>query len=508
MEVFLSELAVLGQVALEILSPVSLMMVLSGTFLGIIVGAIPGMTATMTLALLIGLTYGLGFYRAIAMMMGLYTGAIYGGCIASIMVNIPGTPSAATTTLDGFPLAKKGEGGQAIGMATIASFFGMLVGIFALVVLTPLIYQVALKIGAWEQFLLAIFGVTICGNLGNADQPLKGWIAGFLGLIVASVGLDPIYAIPRFTFGNIQLMGGISIIAALIGMFGISEILDVLKEKVPYQIPQKVGRIVPPLSMLPKFIPNAIRSGIIGVIIGIIPGVGENTAAWIAYDMAKRSDPHPETFGTGNYHGVVSAETANNACIGGALIPILTLAIPGSVGTALLMAAMIVHGVRPGPMLRFEFPGFTYHVGLLLTIASVCMLILGLLMARPLIHLLKIKREILLPLIIPLCTIGAYASNMRHFDIKVMLFLGFVATILRWMNYPMAPLVLGLILGPMADNQFRRAMLISRGNFFAVFQRPISVGLMICIALMLLSGTGVLDKIRSRRAKGSTGQAG
>jgi len=280
------EIALFTQVFSTEISFRIILVVLGGTLIGLIVGAIPGMTATMTLALLIGITYNFGFATAIALLIGIYVGAIYGGCIASIMINIPGTPSAAATVFDGFPLAKKGEGGLAIGVGTITSFFGMMIGIIALIVFTPLVYKIALAVGAWEYFFLAVFGITICGNLSSSDQPVKGWIAGFIGLFISTIGLDPIYNFPRFTFGNSQLLGGIYSIPALIGVFGISEIIGVLKEKVPYSIPQKIGPIIPKLSTLTKYIGNGIRSGIIGVFIGAVPGVGESTASFIAYDMA------------------------------------------------------------------------------------------------------------------------------------------------------------------------------------------------------------------------------
>lgn len=500
-EVLALEVDLFIEVFVNIVSLDIVYLVVAGTLLGLVVGAIPGMTATMTLALLIGITYNFGFERAIALLIGIYVGAIYGGCIASIMINIPGTPSAAATVFDGFPLAKKGEGGLAIGVGTITSFFGMLLGITSLILFTPVVYRMALAVGAWEYFFLAIFGVTICGNLSSSEQPIKGWIAGFLGLFVSTIGVDPIYNFPRFTFGSSQLLGGIFIIPALIGVFGISEIINVLKEKVPYSIPKKIGPIIPKLSTLKKYIWNGLRSGMVGVFIGAVPGVGESTASFIAYDMAKRASNEPETFGKGNYQGVVAAETANNACIGGALIPILTLGIPGSVGTALLMAAMIVHGVRPGPMLRTEFPGFTYHVFILMLIASVAMLVLGLLLARALITLLKIRRDILMPVIVPLCVIGAYATNLRYFDMRVMIIIGLLAYIFRWLEYPLPPLVLGLILGDMADVQFRRAMLISAGDITSIFQRPISISLIIVIFLMLLFSSGLGSRISKQIKK-------
>jgi len=494
------EFALFSNVFRDVVSLHSILIVTFGTFLGIVVGCIPGLTATMTLALLIGITYNFGFANAIALLMGIYVGAIYGGCIASIMINIPGTPSAAATVFDGFPLAKKGEGGLAIGISTITSFFGMIIGILSLILFTPIVYQLALKIGAWEYFFLVIIGITLSGSLSFSEKPIKGWITGFLGLLIATVGLDPIHNLPRFTYGITPLLGGITIIPALIGVFGVTEIIDVLKHKVPYSIPKKIGRILPELSLLKKFTWNSLRSGIIGVFVGAIPGIGENVAAYLAYDRAKSASKEPETFGKGNYQGVVAAETANNACIGGALKPILTLGIPGSGGTALLMAAMIVHGVRPGPLMRQEFPGFTYNVFILLLFASVAMLILGLALTRPMVSLLKTRRDILMPIIVPLCVIGAYAGSLSYFDMRVMIIVGIVAFIFRWLDYPLAPFVIGIILGNMADVQFRRGMLISGGNLAYILNRPISLILILFLILTMIYSTG-LGKLISNKIK-------
>ncbi|HZK61270.1 MAG TPA: tripartite tricarboxylate transporter permease, partial [Anaerovoracaceae bacterium] len=351
--------------------------------LGIIVGAIPGLTATMALALLINLSYGMEFNLAISFLLGVYVGAIMGGCYSAIMVNIPGTPAAAATAMDGFPLAMRGEGGLAIGTGVIASFFGMLVSIICLIFLTPFVYKIALKFGQWEFFLLAFFGVMICGNLSTGKDPVKGWVVGFLGFFTAMIGLDKIYAFPRFTFGLLQLKGGISLIPALIGVFGISEILIVLEKEIPYKILGKITQIIPSWKVIRSLIPTAIRSGLIGVGIGAVPGAGEDIGAWVAYDTAKRNSKQGEKFGTGVLEGVAAAETANNAVIGGAMIPLLTLAIPGSPPAAMFLAAIWLHGVQPGPMLPIENPGFLFEVAIVLLLATCFMLIWGLILARP-----------------------------------------------------------------------------------------------------------------------------
>ncbi|MBP8718341.1 MAG: tripartite tricarboxylate transporter permease [Candidatus Atribacteria bacterium] len=475
----------------------NILIVAGATFLGIIVGAIPGLTATMALALLINLSYGMQFDLAISFLLGVYVGAIMGGCYSAIMINIPGTPAAAATALDGFLLAKRGEGGLAIGTGVITSFFGMLISIACLIFFTPFVYKIALKFGQWEYFLLAVFGVMICGNLSTGKDPVKGWVVGFLGFFTAMIGLDKVYAYPRFTFGLLQLKGGISLIPALIGVFGISEVLIVLEEEVPYKILGKITRIIPSWKTIRTLIPTSIRSGLIGVGIGAVPGAGEDVAAWVAYDTAKRNSKQGDKFGSGVLEGVAAAETANNACIGGAMIPLLTLAVPGSPPAAMFLAAIWLHGVQPGPMLPIEHPTFLYEIAITLLIATCFMLIEGLIIARPIASLLKLRREILMPLILPLTVIGAYAGGVRVFDIKVTFFFGVLGYILRKLDYPMAPLVLGIILGPLADISFRQALMQSRGSLIPLLKRPL--GLVLLAATVLIAYSGIRRTIEYTR---------
>ena len=477
-----------GYALLGALTPKILALIFGGCLLGLVVGAIPGLTATMALALLINLSYGMELDSAVAFLLAVYIGAVSGGLNAAIMINIPGTPSAAATCLDGFPLAKQGKGGLAIGTGIIASFVGTMFSILVMIFLSPLVYMIALKFGHWEMFLLALFGIMICGSLSAGKDPLKGWIVGFLGFATAMVGMEQIFAYPRLTFGFLQLKGGIPLIPALIGVFGISEFLAVLQEEVAYKIEGRVGKVIPPLREFIPLIPSAIRSGIIGVIIGAIPGAGEDIGSWLSYDIGKRRSKKGHLFGTGSYEGVVCSEVANNAVIGGAMIPLLTLAVPGSPPSAMFLAAVWLHGVRPGPMLNFENPGFLPLVAAMLILGSFVMLFWGLSLAKPMVAILKIKREILLPIVIPLTVIGAYAGGVRIFDVYLMLGFGVLGYILRQMDYPLAPLVLGIILGPLADTSFRRALQQSRGAILPLLERPIGIILMLCVAWLIWTG--------------------
>ncbi|MGI6777240.1 MAG: tripartite tricarboxylate transporter permease [Acetivibrionales bacterium] len=498
---FVTQMELLLSAFEAVFTPEIILLIFAATTMGIVVGAIPGLTGTMALALLINVTYKMQLEHAVAFLLSVYVGAIMGGCYSAIMINIPGTPAAAATALDGFPLAKQGKGGKAITIGIISSFFGSLVSCLILIFATPYIYTVALKFSQWEYFLLALFGITICGSLAGDKAPVKGWIVGFLGFLAAMIGLDPIYSFPRFTFGSRDLMAGIQLIPALIGVFGISEVLIVLSEKVPYMIEQKIGSVFPEKGTIRKIIMPALRSGFIGAGIGAVPGAGEDIAAWVSYDTGRRRSKDGKKFGTGSYEGLACAETANNACIPGAMIPLLTLSIPGSPQAAMFMAAIILHGVKPGPMLSIEQPEFLYTTGVTLLMAGVCMLIMGIALTRPMVHVLKLNRKILMPIVVPMTVIGAYATNITVFDIKVMFIFGILGFILRKMDFPMAPLVLGLILGNTADKGFRQALMQGQGSVIPLLGRPMGLILIAVILLSLISGIRkyAKDKAASQR---------
>jgi len=487
-EAFSQQFALFGSAAAQAFGFPQVFVTMAATVAGIVVGAVPGLTATMALALLINLTYSMQLPVAVAFLLGVYVGAVMGGCYSAIMINIPGTPSAAATALDGFVLAKQGHGGQAIGVGIIASFVGTLFSILILIFLTPFLYKIALKFGQWEYFLISVFGIMICGNLSTQSTPIKGWIVGFLGFFTAMIGLDAVYAYPRFTFGNYNLMGGIALIPALIGVFGISEILSVLQEDTPYSVESQLGRVFPSKELIKDILHTSIRSGLIGCGIGAVPGAGEDIAAWVSYDVGKRRSKKGHLFGTGSYEGLASAETANNACIGGAMIPLLTLAIPGSPPAAMFLAAIWLHGIKPGPMLAIESPDFIYLTAVTLIIATLSMLVFGLALVKPMVKILKINRKILMPIIVPLTVIGAYAGNVNIFDIHVMFIFGILGYILRKLNYPMAPLVLGIILGPTADISFRQALMQGQGSLLPLLGRPVGIVLMLAIVWSLYNG--------------------
>jgi len=476
----------------------TLINVVSATFLGIVIGALPGLTATMGVALMTTLTYSLPAEQAMLVLICVYVGAIYGGSRSAILLNIPGTPANAATCLDGFPLARQGHAGQAMGLATTASAIGTLIGVFFLLLVAPTLADFALRFQSYEYFWLAVFGIVIAGLMTAADDPLKGWIAGVLGLMAAMVGQESIHAYERFSFGSTDLAGGFALIPVLVGVFGLAEVLTVMRNPPAVLATTHIGRVIPRFSEMWKYKRTIARSGVIGTGVGIIPGVGEDIGAWVSYAAAKRASAEAEKFGKGSTEGLIAAETGNNAAIPGAIIPVLTLAIPGSAPAAVLLAAMLIHGIRPGPLIMQEAPQFVYGVVIMLVLATLAMWGLGLLLARPLLYILRVPRHIMMPIVFVLCVIGPYAITQRLFDVWVMIGFGIAGFLLREMRFPMAPLVLGLILGDLLDKNLRRALTLSDGDPTPFFTRPISAVLWIVTLFLILSAIPAIRRAIGR----------
>jgi putative tricarboxylic transport membrane protein len=481
-------------------TPINLFHVAWATLLGIVVGSLPGLTATMGVALLTTLTYTLDKEAAILVLICMYVGAIYGGSRSAILLNIPGTPASAATSLDGYPLAQQGQAGYAMALATAGSAMGTIVGIVLLVLLAPALANIALDFGSFEFFWLAVFGIVISGQLTGGVTPLKGYIAGILGLMVAMIGSEGIHAHVRFNMGFGELNGGIGLIPAMVGAFGFAEVLTVMwrKKAVLSGEARKEDRILPKIVDLWRYKFTVLRSGIIGTLVGIIPGVGEDIGAWASYAAAKRFSKERAEFGKGSMEGLTAAETGNSAVVPGALIPALTLAVPGSAPAAVLIAALFIHGVRPGPMIMFEQPDFIYSVAAILFFATLAITIYGLSLTRVFILVLRIPRELLMPLVFTLCVIGPYALTQRVFDIWVMIAFGLIGFVLRKMNYPMAPLVLGIILGDLLDKSLRRGLTLSDGSLEPFLLRPISAMFVAIITLSILVNVPAVRRFLSR----------
>lgn len=461
--------------------------ILWSTQLGIIVGMLPGLTATMGVALMTTLTFSMPPDNAILILVCMYVGAIYGGGRSAILLNIPGTPANAATAMDGHPLAMRGEAGRAIGISTTGSFLGSIIGMVLLAFFTPLLGNFALNFQSFEFFWLAVFGIVISGNLTAPKDPVKGWISGFLGLFIALIGMEGIHGFVRFSFGNTNLSGGINLIPAMVGAFGFAEILSMMKYRHVNVVKTRIERIIPSFRQIFSYRKTIVRSGLIGTLIGAIPGVGEDIAAWVSYDFAKRGSKEPDTFGKGSVEGLIASETGNNAAVAGAVIPVLSLGIPGSAPAAVLLAAMFIHGVRPGPMIMIESPEFVYKVVAMVFLATCAMFVLGLSMVKYVVKVLQVPRTKLMPLIFTLCVVGSFAIQSRIFDVRVMLFFGILGFIMLEMEYPVAPMILGLILGNMLDTNLRRALVISEGEILQFISRPICIVLISFIILTLVS---------------------
>jgi putative tricarboxylic transport membrane protein len=481
----LAGLSELGQAYLSILNVYSLAYGLSGALLGIIVGCLPGLSATLCIALLTTLTIKMAPNDAILILICSYVGTLYGGSRTAILLNIPGTAANAASCADGHALALRGEAGRAIGIATSGAFSGTLFGVLCLAAFTPLLAEVSLSFGAYEFFWLALLGVAMSGSIVGND-PLKGWLMGTLGLFVAQIGQEGLYAHDRFTFGWSQLSGGISLIPALVGAFGFAEVLTTLADPVERKMVEMRDSVLPRFREVAQYWRTVLRSGMIGVLTGLMPGVGEDAGAWMSYAAAKAVSKEREQFGKGSIDGLMAAETGDMSSIPGHIIPALALGIPGSAPSAVLMAAMIIHGIQPGPMLMIQHPQFIYDVVAMTSLATVSILVFGLFLIKPLLLVLKIRRTVLMPIIFLLCTVGAFASASRLFDIYCMMAIGIGAFFLRRRGYQMAPFVLGLVLGGLLDKSLRRGLVLSDGSIEPFFTRPISIGFATVTILILL----------------------
>lgn len=490
--------AFVGQIVTILSSPQNWFVLMGASLLGIVFGALPGLTATLGVGLLATLTYGLGYQTALIALIALYVGAIYGGSYPSILLNIPGTAASAATAMDGYPMALRGEAGRALGLTTTASFIGTLLGMVALALLSPLIVEVAIGFTSYEFFLLALFGIIVSGTLQSGDLVIKGWIAGFIGMALSVIGRDPLMFYPRYTFGSSALDSGLEVVPVLIGAFAIPQIITTLAAGTPLGAAQVRDRVVPALGTLVKNARHIIRSAAIGIGIGAVPGVGEDIAGWVSYGAAKSMSRHPETFGKGEPAGLIAAETANNACIGGALIPLVTLGIPGSPPAVMLLGALMLHGLTPGPMLSITQPTFIAELSAIMVLASAAMCINGLFLARHVVKVLVIPPQIFMPIVAVLSVLGSYALGLNIENLYLMLVVGLAAYLMTLMKYPIAPLVIGVILGPMADENLRRALMVGQGDLSGFLTRPVSVILIAAILMLVLAQLPVLRRLVGR----------
>jgi putative tricarboxylic transport membrane protein len=484
---------------LQAIDPRAILYLLVGTFSGLIIGTLPGLTATMAVAILTPLTFWLSPNEGLAMLIGVWNSAIFSGGISAILINTPGTPASIASTFDGFALTKKGMAGLALGINVVFSFIGGILGVVALILVGFPLARFALSFGPAEYFTLAIFGLSTMVAV-SGKSILKGMISGFIGFSIALVGLDPIFGSERFTFGRMELLSGISFVPVMIGLFGIGEVLSQIFTKsrttsADTQTVTQIKRVIPTFKEVKDLTPVALLSSLIGVVIGVIPGAGADIAGLVAWDQSRRIAKRPEEYGKGSLEGLAASTTANNACLGGALTTMMALGLPGDAVTAILIGAFIIYGVQPGPIMFRDHASFVYMVITLMILANVAFLAVGFFFSKVLTKFLSLPQSFIWSTIIILSLVGSYAINNSAFDLMIVFLSGVLGFIFRLLDVPLGPIVLALILGPMAEANMRRALILSGGSFTTFFTRPISLILLILSAASLL--TSVIRKRKS-----------
>ena len=464
----------------------ALLAVVFGSVFGLIFGAIPGLTFSMALALILPITFSLESAAAMAMLVSTYIGGMTGGSVSSILLGIPGTPSSAATVLDGFPLARKGQASVALGTAVIVSVFGGIFSLLVMVFVADWVAKMAIGFGPVEIFALVLFGMsTICGLAEKSL--LRGFIAGILGLMLTVVGLDSIEGIPRMTFGSVELIGGVNLVVAMIGLFAVPQVMITFltskEELAAMRLDGPVSVRLPSLRELKRHFWLMVRSALIGTGIGAIPGAGGPIAAFLSYDHARRFSNNTETFGEGELAGVVAPETANNAVTGGAMIPLLGLGIPGDPATAVMLGGLLIHGLSPGPMLFRSNISQVYAIYIGFFLSYLVVLVVQLFGIRLFVRVLNIHQHHLAVTILGMCGIGAYAIRNSIFDVYTMATLGLIGYVLTRLRIPVTPLVLGLVLGSIMETEYRTALTLSDGNHLTFFQSGVSLAFFLLAVL-------------------------
>lgn len=490
-----------------------------GTFGGLIIGALPGLSATMGMSLLIPITYGMQTVPSMVMLAAVYCSAVYGGSFSAILIRTPGTPASAATALDGYELTKQGKGLQALGVSTTASMTGGVVSVLALLLVAPQLVKVALMFSAPEYFLIALFGLTIVGGLSGKNL-FKGLVSAGLGLLAGMIGMN-IFPYARYSFGSLNLSGGIQMVPAMIGLFSLPQVLtlaesrptgknkeqqkqqaELLKRQI--QAASKLeGHFWPTWSELKQLLPAIARATVLGIGVGILPGAGGDIGSWVGYNSAKNASKHKELFGKGSFEGVAGSEAGNNAVCGGALIPALTLGIPGSAAAAVFLGALTVQGFAPGTNLFGKYADMTYAILLGFLAANVLMGIFGWFLSRYAVRFASLPNGILIPVIMALSVIGSYSIRNNVFDVCVMLVFGVVGYFMKKFEFPAAPAVLALILGPMAERNMITSIQMCKGNIVLYYlSRPLCDLFILLILFTLLSP--VLQKRRlAKKAAGA-----
>ncbi len=472
-----------------LMSVPTLLMIIVGVTVGIMFGAIPGVSCNMALIMFIPITFSMPSDLAMTLLLAVYTGGMSGGLVSAVLLNIPGTPASVATSFDGHPMAMRGEGGKALGVGILSSFIGGVTSCIVLMLLAPVLANYAMKFGPFEYFAVSLFSLTLIGGL-IGDSLIKGLVSALLGMCVSFIGLAPLTSVPRMTFGFHSFETGMSDVALMIGIFAIPELVRFAVdgssddgEVIKFKKTKGFG-----ISMREYFShwKNIIRSDLIGIGVGILPGIGGSVCNILSYIAAKKSSKHPEKFGTGVVDGIIASETSNNASIGGALVTMLALGIPGSATTALLISAMSMHGVQPGPMLFLREPALIYTIFAAILISNLVMIIVETKGINIFARMLLVPNSILLPLVVMMCMVGAYTTNYSMFDVACVVVFGLVGYFMQCAGLPLAPMILGFILGPMTEVNLQRALQSSRMSLTPLFTRPISLFFVILTVISLV----------------------
>jgi putative tricarboxylic transport membrane protein len=469
------------------LTPINLLYCFLGSFIGTAIGVLPGLGPPATIALLLPVTYGIPATSAIILLAGIFYGAMYGGSTTSILLNIPGEAASVVTCLDGYQMARQGRAGAALAISAFGSFIAGTLAIVGLMLLAPPLAALALKFGAPENFALLALGLTMVGYLAGSSMT-KGLMMACLGLLLGTVGLDPIMGTQRFTYGSFQLSGGFDFILVAMGLFGIGEVLVNVEQAVKAEVFQtKIRGLLPSREEWRAASAPIARGSLLGFFIGVLPGGGAIISSFIAYAVEKKLSKHPERFGKGAIEGVAAPESANNSAATSSFIPLLTLGIPGNASIAMIFAALLIHGIRPGPLLVAQQPEVFWGLVASMYLGNIMLLVLNLPLIGLWVKLLKVPYPLLAPLILVFVLIGAYSVNNSAFDVGITIAFGFFGYLMRKFDFEPAPLVLAMILGPQLEASLRRSLIYSHGDLMIFFERPIAATLMALALLMLLS---------------------
>ena len=498
----MNALSQLGSAMLSVCQPLSFLLMIAGVVIGIIFGSIPGLSASMAVALMLPLTFSMSSSLGMNMLVAVYIGGISGGLISAILLNMPGTASSIATTFDGYPMAQKGEAMRALGIGIVFSFLGSIFSFIILAFFAPKLADIALQFTPIENFGICFFALTMVAILSSGNM-VKGLLAGMLALVFAMVGMAPIDGTRRFTFGSNDLMAGFNTLTTLIGIFAVADILisaETMGKGVETIPVKKVKGFGFSMKEFVSWLPGALRSALIGTGAGILPGIGGSTSGMLSYVTAKNMSKHPDTFGKGEPEGIVATECANNATIGGALIPLLVLGIPGDGVTAMMLGGFLIHGLSAGPLLFIKNADVVYGIFAACMLCGLIMLVVEWTCIKGFVKVLKVPKYILMPLILVLCAVGAYATNNRIFDVQSIIIFGVIGYLFHKVKMPTTPFVLCFLIGNMTETYLRRG-LMSYKSFGAFFTRPIfDVFFFIAIAVIVWT---VYKEIRGRKKSSS-----